>query len=275
VGGDILTDIPYTWQEGLWVLLAVCVLFVLVLALSVVRRLGIGREFAYALLKGGGQLFIIAVFLTYLFDLDWWYLPIWLLLGTMVVVSGHTSARRDAAMPSAYRITTPAILAGATVALLVLAASGAMLLKPQFIIPLAGMAFGNAMAICSLSLERLLRETRLNRTAIETMLSLGATSRQALEGYARLSVKAALIPTIDSLKTLGVIFIPGAMAGLLIAGTPPLVAAEYQIIVYLMIVGGGIITALIAATLARTHLFTEAEQLAPWVGQEEPQNKKA
>jgi putative ABC transport system permease protein len=131
------------------------------------------------------------------------------------------------------------------------------------------------MAICSLSLERLLRETRLNRTGIETMLSLGATSRQALEGYARLSVRAALIPTIDSLKTLGVIFIPGAMAGLLIAGTPPLVAAEYQIIVYLMIVGGGIITALIAATLARTQLFTEAEQLAPWVWQEEPQNGKA
>ena len=74
-----------------------------------------------------------------------------------------------------------------------------------------------------------------------------------------------MIPTIDRLKTLGVIFIPGAMAGLLIAGTNPILAADYQIIVYLMIVGGGILTAIIAAYLSRKRLFNDAEQLADWI----------
>ena len=160
----------------------------------------------------------------------------------MVVVGGYTSAKRAHHMPQAYKVTTPAILLGSTTVLLVLALSQAMPLQPQFIIPLAGMAFGNSMTICSLALDRLLREIQLNKSVIETMLSLGANSKQATEEVSRLAVSAALIPTIDRLKTLGIIFIPGAMAGLLIAGTDPLVAAEYQIIVYLMIVGGGIIT---------------------------------
>jgi putative ABC transport system permease protein len=137
--------------------------------------------------------------------------------------------------------------------------------QPQFIVPLSGMAFGNSMAICSLSLDRLLREVKLNKNSIETALSLGANSKQAIEEYSRLSVKTSLIPTIDRLKTLGIIFIPGAMSGLIIAGTNPILAAEYQIIVYLMIVGGGIITAIIASYLSRKYLFNEAEQLAEWI----------
>ncbi|MDD3493188.1 MAG: iron export ABC transporter permease subunit FetB [Candidatus Thermoplasmatota archaeon] len=260
-----MTGIPYDWLEGLLVLLGASVLLVLVVVISVIKNMGIAREMLLAVLKGGGQLLAIALFLTFLFGFDQWYFLIWLLLGTMVAVSGHTAARRAADMPGAFQVTTPAILAGAAAALVVLAFSRAMPLHPQFIVPLAGMAFGNSMKICSLSLERLMREVRANRTAIETALSLGATSRQALEEYGKISVKASLIPTIDSLKTLGIIFIPGAMAGLLIAGTDPLVAAEYQIIVYLMIVGGGIISSLLASTLSRPKLFTAAEQLQPWV----------
>jgi putative ABC transport system permease protein len=183
----------------------------------------------------------------------------------MIIVSGYTSAKRATNMPQAYLVTTPAILTGSIVVLIVLALSRAMPMKPQFIIPLAGMAFGNSMAICSISLERLIREVKLNKIAIETALSLGATSQQALEDYGRFAVKASLIPTIDRLKTLGIITIPGAMAGLLIAGTDPIVAAEYQIIVYLMIIGGGIITAILVSLFSRKKIFNNAEQLEDWI----------
>ena len=183
----------------------------------------------------------------------------------MILVGGYTSAKRATHMPKAYQVTTPAILSGAALSLIVLAVSRAMPLEPQFIVPLSGMAFGNSMAICSLTMERLIREINLNKSAIETMLSLGASSKQSLEPFQRLTIRAALIPTIDRLKTLGIIFIPGAMAGLLIAGTDPILAAEYQIIVYLMIVGGGIVTALITTGLSRKKLFTDYEQLENWI----------
>jgi putative ABC transport system permease protein len=265
MGGSILSGIPYTWEQGLIILFSVFVLLIIVIILSVIKKIGVGKEFTYAIFKGGGQLAIIAIFLTFLFNYEFWYFLIWFLIGSMILIGGYTSAKRATNMPKAYKITTPAILSGSSVALIVLALTTAMPLKPQFIIPLSGMAFGNSMAICSLSLDRLLRETKLNRTAIETSLSLGATSKQALDEYSRFSIKTSLIPTIDSLKTLGIIFIPGAMSGLIIAGTDPLLAAEYQIIVYLMIVGGGIITALFATYLARKKIFNNAEQLEEWI----------
>lgn len=267
MGGSILSNagIPYTWEQGLFILAAVMILLVIVIIISVIKKLGVGKEFAIAIAKGGGQLTLIALFLTFLFDFEYWYFLIWVLIATMIVVGGYTSAKRATGVPKAYEITTPAILAGAALALTVLAVSQAMPLKPQFIIPLAGMAFGNSMAICSICMDRLLREVKLNRNIIETKLSLGADSKKALEEFNRLSVRASLIPTIDRLKTLGVIFIPGAMAGLLIAGTDPLVAAEYQIIVYLMIVGGGIITSLMVTLLVRTKLFNDSEQLMDWI----------
>ncbi len=271
MGGSILivfaaeTGIPYTPYEGLLILASVFVLLAVVLVLSFIKKLGIGKEFAYAILKGGLQLTVISLFLTFLFDFEYWYFLIWFLLVGMVLFGGYTSAKRATGMKDAFSVTAPAILIGSTVVLIVLALSRAMPLEPQFIVPLAGMAFGNSMAICSICLERLLREVKLNRTAIETALSLGADSKTALEEYGRMSIRASLIPTIDRLKTLGIIFIPGAMSGLLIAGTDPLVAAEYQIIVYLMIVGGGIITAIIIGILVRKKLFNDAEQLVEWI----------
>jgi len=260
--------IPYSPVEGLYILLTTSILLFIVILLSFYKKLGIGKEFTYAIFKGGSQLVLIALFLTFLFQTDLWIFLIWILLITMILVGGHTSAKRATHMPKAFQITTPAILAGATLALTILALSRAMPLQPQYIIPLAGMAFGNSMSICSLSLDRLVREIKLNRTGIESMLSLGIPSKQAIEEYNRLSIRAALIPTIDRLKTLGVIFIPGAMAGLLIAGTNPLVAAEYQIIVYLMIVGGGMITAMSVAIFSRKKIFTDHEQLAEWLYKE-------
>ncbi|KYK20912.1 hypothetical protein AYK24_03505 [Thermoplasmatales archaeon SG8-52-4] len=260
-----MSGIPYSWDEGLIILASVFIILIIVLILSVIKRIGIGKEFTYAILKGGGQLILIALFLTYLFEFELWYILIWLLLGTMILVSGYISAKRATGMHNAYYVTTPAILIGSSIVLFILALSRAMPMEPQFIVPLAGMAFGNSMAICSISLDRLIREVKLNRLAIETALSLGANSSQALEEYGKISVRTSLIPTIDRLKTLGIIFIPGAMSGLLIAGTDPIVAAEYQIIVYLMIVGGGIITALIVTFLSRKRLFTSAEQLAEWI----------
>ena len=265
MGGSILTGLPYDWFEGLIILFSVLVLLVLVIILSVIKKIGIGKDFAYGILKGGVQLFAIALFLTFLFGYELWYLLIWVLLVSMVLIGGYTSAKRASEMPKAYEVTTPAILMGASSALVVLAVTRAMPMAPQFIVPLAGMAFGNSMAICSLTLERLMREVRLGRLTIETSLSLGANSHQALEEYGRLSVRASLIPTIDRLKTLGIIFIPGAMSGLLIAGTDPILAAEYQIIVFLMIVGGGLITSLSVYYFARKKIFNEVEQLQDWV----------
>jgi len=262
----ILTGVPYDFFEGLLILASVLSILVLVIILMVIKKLDITKELVFSIAKGSVQLFIIAGLLVLLFDMELWYLGIWGFLGMMVVISGHISAKRATKMPDAYKVTTPSILTGAGTVLAVLAVTGAMpITRPEFIIPLSGMAFGNSMRICSLCMERLISEVRQNRVEIETALSLGADSKEALRKHSDTSIKASLIPTLDNLKTLGIIFIPGAMSGLLMGGTAPEMAAIYQIIVYLMIVGGGAISTIMAMYLAERKVFNEMEQLREWV----------
>jgi len=53
--------------------------------------------------------------------------------------------------------------------------------------------------------------------------------------YARSSFQASLIPALDSLRSLGIVWIPGLMTGMVLAGTPPLRAAVYQFVTIAMI----------------------------------------
>lgn len=260
-----MNGIPYDILEGFFILLSVLSLLVLVVILTALKKLGISKEMIISVGKGAAQLFIIAVILNLLFAYPAWYIPIWAFLAMMVVIGGHTSAKRATEMPGAFKITTPSILVGGSLVLIVLAVTRAMPLHPQFIIPLAGMTFGNSMRICSICMERLISEVKQNKAEIETALSLGADSKKAVKNHADTSIRASLIPTLDNLKTLGIIFIPGAMSGLLMGGTTPILAAQYQIIVYLMIVAGGTISTIMATQLAKRKVFNDKEQLREWV----------
>jgi putative ABC transport system permease protein len=251
------------------VLAMVSVLFFMVVALSNWKNLGIGKDLGQGFVMGGLQLGLISILLMAL--MEWnegggpWVIGAVLLVLVMAFISGRRSAKRAPAMPKAFQITSVSIAAGSVLALMVLLLTGAMPLRPEFIVPLAGMAFGNSMDICSVSMERIVREFRLNRGSIEAKLALGANSAQAMEEAMVVSTRAALIPTIDRMKTLGIILIPGAMAGLVMAGANPLVAAQFQLIIFLMIVGGGIVTSMSALALSRRAFFNEQHQIQEWV----------
>ena len=256
-----MSDIPYDATEGLIRLGYTAVLLVVVILLSHLKRIGIGKEVVVATARGFCQLMLLALVFAFIFEAPDWWLMVWALFAVMVAMAGYTSARRVPEIPKAWEITTPSITSGAALSLSVMALTGIMPMQPQFVIPLAGMAFGNSMNVSSLTLNRIVGEIRNNRAKVEAALALGATSAQAMESYLRVSVRAGLISNIDSLKTLGIIFIPGAMAGLLMAGTSPFLAAEFQIMVYFMILGAGIVTALLASHFSVKRLFTEAHQL--------------
>ncbi len=91
---------------------------------------------------------------------------------------------------------------------------------PRYMIPLAGMAFANAMTAVSLSAERLHAE-----------MAHGEPWEQA-RGVA---FQAAMIPVINSLFAVGLVSLPGMMTGQILSGVSPLVAARYQIMIMCMI----------------------------------------
>ena len=100
---------------------------------------------------------------------------------------------------------------------------------PRYLIPLAGMAFSNAMNAVSLAAERY--ESERGRD-----ITHGEARRKALG--------AALIPLTNSLFAAGLVSFPGMMTGQILSGISPLLAARYQIMVMCLVFGSaGLATA--------------------------------
>jgi putative ABC transport system permease protein len=76
------------------------------------------------------------------------------------------------------------------------------------------------------------------------------------------SFEASLIPAIDSLRSLGIVWIPGLMAGMLLSGARPVYAAIYQFVVLAMIFAASGLTSLVSTLLIRDRIFTAAQQLS-------------
>jgi putative ABC transport system permease protein len=132
---------------------------------------------------------------------------------------------------------------------------------PQYFLPLGGMIIGNSMNALALALERLFADLRAQRDLVDMKLSLGANYREASEDMVRRAIKAGMIPSINSLMGVGIVFIPGMMTGQIVAGADPLAAVRYQIVVMLMLVASTTISTLIVVLLTRRRCFGGAQQL--------------
>ena len=184
-----------------------------------------------------------------------------LLLSVMVGFGGWTTSRRAEGVPRAF------LLASAAIGLAAVSTIGLLLLlqivppTAQYLIPLGGMVIGNSMNTASLVLTRIRDQVSEQRLRVEAALALGATSRQAASPILKASLRSAMIPLIDSTKTVGIVFLPGAMAGMIIGGASPLEAVRLQIVVMYMLLGSVSVAAILVGLLSYRHLFTPRHQL--------------
>src|SRR5207237_10660730 len=129
------------------------------------------------------------------------------------------------------------------------------------LVPVGGMVIGNAMTAAAVALNRLGDDVADSAGAIEARLALGATSAQAIRPIMRRSLRSGMIPLIDSTKTTGLIFFPGTMAGLLLAGASPINAVRLQLILLYVLLGSVALAALTAVQIAYRNFFTKAHHL--------------
>jgi len=108
--------------------------------------------------------------------------------------------------------------------------------QPAVMIPLAGMIFSNSMNTISLAGERLFSE-----------LHHQVDYRRARST----AFQAAMIPVTNSLLAVGLVSLPGMMTGQILAGTSPLIASRYQIMVMCMIFSSSGISAALFLWLLR------------------------
>jgi putative ABC transport system permease protein len=133
--------------------------------------------------------------------------------------------------------------------------------EARYLVPISGMMLSNAMNVVALVFERIFGSTSSEADQIEALLALGATPRQALERQVRAALRAALLPTINGLLTVGLVALPGMMTGQIVSGTPPEQAIRYQIVILYQLVAVAAVAGLVAVTFARRLLFTARAQL--------------
>jgi putative ABC transport system permease protein len=89
------------------------------------------------------------------------------------------------------------------------------------------------------------------------LTALGATPWESAQTSVRSSVKAGMIPIINSMAAAGLVFIPGMMTGQVLAGVDPVQATGYQIVVMLMIAAATGLGTIGAVMLAYRTAFDE------------------
>ena len=82
-----------------------------------------------------------------------------------------------------------------------------------------------------------------------------------MRSIARASIRAALLPTINGLSTVGLVALPGMMTGQILAGASPLDAVRYQLVIMYQLVVVAAVSALSASRSAERLLFDERARL--------------
>ncbi len=132
---------------------------------------------------------------------------------------------------------------------------------PVYFIPVGGMIIGNSMNAISLSINSWFEGLKKDKDRIELFLSLGADPKESTTLNFKESVKTGMIPSINALMSVGVVAIPGMMSGQILAGTDPLIAVKYQVIIMLILAGSTAVTTVAALFIVRKLSFTGNHQL--------------
>jgi len=235
-------------------------LVVIALLVSSKERLGLEKDIIWSVARAIVQLVIVGYVLKYIFDLNNQWLTVLMVL-FICVNAALNAKKRSRAIDRGFLISFIAITSGTTLTLTILLLSGAIEFMPMQVIPISGMIAGNAMVAVGLCFSNLNQRFSDNRQKVEEMLSLGASAKLASTSIVRDSIRAAMIPTVDAAKTVGLVSLPGMMSGLIFAGIDPVKAIKYQIMVTFMLLGTASLSTIIAGYLAARRFYTARVQL--------------
>jgi len=233
-------------------------------ASSFIYHLGLNRDITIGTLRTFSQLFLMGYALTFILKTPSPWLTISIFL-VMVVSAMFIIRERVKEKQIAYIIPTflTMLISYFATALFV---SGLIIgitpwWEPRYFIPAGGMVIGNSMSALAIALERFFRDMRQKKELVEMKLSLGADYREASDDIFRNAVSAGMIPSINAMMGVGLVFIPGMMSGQILAGTDPLIAIRYQIIIMLMLVGSTAVSSVIVMLIIRRRCFGGGDEL--------------
>ncbi|MFJ3390681.1 MULTISPECIES: ABC transporter permease [unclassified Lysinibacillus] len=241
--------------------LSLTLIFVLIpLLLSKTLKLGLEKDTLIATIRSIVQLLAVGYILKFVFDAQS-YIYIFLMVTLMVIVATLNARKKGKGIKGITWKIALTLIVVEFVTQGVLLGFDIVPATAQYIIPISGMMIGNSMVLSVLFLNRFTSEIASHQNEIELILSLGGTPKQAIHQQLMNAIKASMIPTIESQKTIGLVQLPGMMSGQIIGGADPIQAVQFQLLIIFALLTAATLSSIMIGFLSYPALFNERMQL--------------
>ncbi|MFC4388345.1 ABC transporter permease [Gracilibacillus marinus] len=246
-------------------LLSAYIFIVLLLIIVRWRKIPREKEIIIATLRMTVQLILVGYVLTFVFENEHWSYSI-IILVLMEVFAVYNIYKRTKKKLSTVlkKIIAFAMVSGTLFSFFYfnfIVIQFAPWYDPRYFIPIAGMLIGNSMTGITLGVNALVEGFTSRKKEVEAALMLGATPNVASKTIVNHAFDSAILPTINSMVGMGIVFLPGMMTGVILSGASPLDAITYQIAIMLGITGSVSISVILFLYFGYQSFFTNRSQL--------------
>jgi len=193
------------------------------------EQMGLSRRMLIASARGLLQLLALAFVLHWIFDIQSHWAQALLIVG-FCLLAGHNSASHYDGAYNTWAASSIGLICACLVTLPWLTVTGSIADDTRTLVPLGSMIAANGMNAVSIMFAR---------------LKSGGDVGDGL--------KMAMIPTVDTLRLVGLVHMPGIFVGMILAGAAATDAAIAQLTVLYMIIASSF-TACLVSFLCLNHL---------------------
>ncbi|TCJ01522.1 ABC transporter permease [Cytobacillus praedii] len=220
--------------------LFIILLFVFVpIIISMNQKLGMGKDILYSSIRGFIQLLLLGFFISFLFSLE----NVFVVFGyifLMMIIASLNASKRGLDRKKSFFILLAGIALSVLLCICIWLVFEIIPLEAQYLIPVGGMFIGNAMIAGAVVLEAMKNNPEMEEEFLK-----------------KKAIKIAMIPTVDMLKTVGLIQIPGTMTGMILAGADPFGSVKYQIFIIFTLLVVSSLAAIIVCLLNYKYIMKE------------------
>ena len=241
-------------------------LILLALGLAWALGLRVERELIVASVRAAVQLLAVGFVFVLIFESTGAAYWAWLwVVGMSIVATAVVVRRAKYRIPGLALVAGLAVVASALISIAVVFGFGVVDYGPVSLVVIAGITIGNAVPSAVLGVNRSVDSSRDRVGDIEALLSLGMDRRQIVRFLAPSTARTSLSPQIERTKDVGLIALPGAMTGLLLAGIEPVEAVVIQLLVMYLVLGTAAVCVVAVVTAITRAAITRELIVAGWV----------
>ncbi|MGZ8784124.1 MAG: ABC transporter permease [Acidimicrobiia bacterium] len=248
------------------VVLASLSLVILALGLAAALGLRIERALIGASLRAAVQLLAVGFMFALIFKstgANYWA---WLwVVGMTVVATGVVVRRAKYRIKGLALVAASAVVGSALISIAVTFGFGVIDYGPVSLVVIVGITIGNAVPSAVLGVNQSVDSCRDRLGDLEALLSLGMDRQQIVRFMAPRTARTSLIPQIERTRVVGLIALPGAMTGLLLAGVDPIEAVVIQLLVMYLVLGTAAVCVIAVVTAITRASVTNDLLIADWV----------